>query len=47
MQGVEYPEQRLVNYDLRRAIPIFEGKMDKENEREQELAQAASGAENI
>ena len=47
LQGVEYPEQRLVNYDLRRAIPIFEGKMDKENEREQELAQAASGAENI
>lgn len=41
LPGVEYPQQRLVNYDLCRAIPIFDGK------REQELAQAASGAENI
>ena len=45
--GVEYPQQRLVNYDLCRAIPIFEGKVDKENESEQEPVQATSGAENI
>lgn len=42
-----YPQQRLVNYDLCHAIPIFEGKVDKENESAQESAQAAYGAENI
>ena len=47
LPGVEYPQQRLVNYDLCHAIPIFEGKMEKENEREQEQAQTASGAESI
>ena len=47
LPGVEYPQQRLVNYDLRRAIPIFEGRVDKENESAQEPTQAASGAENI
>ena len=29
LPGVEYPQQRLVNYELCHAIPIFEGKMDK------------------
>lgn len=47
LPGVEYPQQRLVNYDLCRAIPIFEGKVDKENESAQEPVQATSGAENI
>ena len=47
LPGVEYPQQRLVNYDLCRAIPIFEGKVDKENESAQEATQAVSGAENI
>lgn len=47
LPGVEYPQQRLVNYDLCHAIPIFEGKVDKENESAQESAQAAYGAENI
>ena len=47
LPGVEYPGQKLVNYDLCRAIPIFEGKVDKENESAQEATQAASGAENI
>ena len=46
LPGVEYPQQRLVNYDLCHAIPIFEGKMDKENESTQEPVQAASEAEN-
>lgn len=32
LPGVEYPQQRLVNYDLRRAIPILRGK-DGEGER--------------
>lgn len=45
MPGVEYPQQRLVNYELCHAIPIFEGNMDKENESTQE--QTTSGAENI
>lgn len=30
LPGVEYPQHRLVNYDLSRAIPIFEGRIDKE-----------------
>ena len=47
LPGVEYPQQRLVNYDLCHAIPIFEGKIDKENESTQEQAQTASGAESI
>ena len=47
LPGVEYPQQRLVNYDLCHAIPIFEGKMDKENESTQEQAQTTSGTENI
>ena len=38
LPGVEYPQQRLVNYDLCRA---------KENESAQEPVQATSGAENI
>ena len=41
----KYPQQRLVNYELCHAIPIFEGKMDKENESTQEPAQAASETE--
>ena len=45
LPGVEYPQQRLVNYELCHAIPIFEGKMDKENESTQEPAQAASETE--
>ena len=45
LPGVEYPQQRLVNYDLCHAIPIIEGKMDKENESTQEPAQAASETE--
>ena len=45
LPGVEYPQQRLVNYDLCHAIPIFEGMMDKENESTQEPAQAASETE--
>ena len=36
---------RLVNYELCHAIPIFEGKVDKENESTQEPAQAASEIE--
>ena len=40
LPGVEYPQQRLVNYELCHAISIFEGKMDKENESTQEPAQA-------
>lgn len=45
LPGVEYPQQRLVNYELCHAIPIFEGKMGKENESTQEPAQAASETE--
>lgn len=47
LPGVEYPQQRLVNYDLCHAIPIFEGKVDKGNESTQEQAQTTSGTENI
>lgn len=35
LPGVEYPQHRLVNYDLSRAIPIFEGRIDKETQEAQ------------
>lgn len=33
--GVEYPQHRLVNYDLSQTIPIFEGRIDKETQEAQ------------
>ena len=35
LPGVEYPQHRLVNYDLSRAIPIFEGRIDKKTQEAQ------------
>lgn len=35
LPGVEYPQHRLVNYELSRAIPIFEGRIDKETQEAQ------------